>query len=862
MSEPLAAGTRLGPYEIEAMIGAGGMGQVYRARDPRLGRHVAIKTLAGRGAADPERVQRFETEARAAGTLDHPNLLVVYDVGRAGGLSYIVSELLEGETLRERLRSGPVPERQAIDNALQIARGLAAAHERGIVHRDLKPENLFLTRDRRLKILDFGVAKLTRRPGDDGLQTVTDALTSPGSVVGTVGYMAPEQIRGDPVDHRVDIFALGIVIHEMLSGRGPFRRETTAETMTAILKEEAPELPAGAMPALERVVGRCLEKRRDDRFHSAHDLGLALEVLATTTTSRSAVPAHHAARVPRRRALLYGASSLALLASGLAGGMLLGGSASPTIVPSFRRLTFRRGLIRSARFAPDGQTILYSALWDGERCRVHTVRVDSPESRPLDLPDGNVLAISRSGELALALGSHFDGVVTYGTLARVPIAGGAPRQMIEDVKFADWSPDGSDLAIVRRVDGRDRLEFPVGKVLVQPAVGESTGLGFPRIAPDGRRVAFVQYRSPGSLFGNVAIVDRTGAVTALSDEYLNVHGLTWKGEEIWYTAADEQHLFRALCAVTPGGTRRTITRMPGNATLWDASPDGRLVIAQTDDRAVVIARRPGDVDDRDLSWLDASWVADLSHDGRLVLFTETGQGAGPTMAVYLRGTDGSQAVRLGEGRAIALSPDTRWAICAPASDPFSPADYLELLPTGAGEPRRLAGNGILYTGAAWLPDGKRIIVSATEPGHRPRLYLQDLDQGRPAPVTPEGVTSWVVSPDGSTIAARGPTPAIRLYPVEGTPSRELAGVTGSDVPVGWIGDGLLIRRPGDPKASRGEIYKVDMRTGRQEFWKNILPRDPAGVMVLVSFRVTPDGRSSAYSWHRALSNLYVADGLA
>jgi hypothetical protein len=286
------------------------------------------------------------------------------------------------------------------------------------------------------------------------------------------------------------------------------------------------------------------------------------------------------------------------------------------------------------------------------------------------------------------------------------------------------------------------------------------------------------------------------------------------------------------------------------------------VIAQTDDRAVVIARRPQDVDDRDLSWLDASWVADLSDDGRLVLFTEGGQGAGRTTAVYLRGTDGSPAVRLGEGRAIALSPDTRWAICAPASDLYSPSAHLELLPTGAGEARRLSGNGLLYSGAAWLPDGKRMIVSATEPGHRARLYLQNIEQGPPVPLTPEGVTSWVLSPDGSTIAARGPAPLIRLYPVDGTASRELPGVTGSDVPIGWIGGGLLIRRSGDPKASRGDIYKVDMRTGRQEFWNNILPRDPAGIMALVSFYVTPDGRSSAYSWHRALSNLYLADGLA
>ena len=860
MSDALAPGTRLGPYEIGGLIGAGGMGQVYRALDPRLGRHVAIKTLSATGGADPDRVRRFETEARAAGTLDHPNLLVVYDVGREGSISYIVSELLEGETLRERLRNGSVPERPAIDFAMQIARGLAAAHERGIVHRDLKPENLFLTRDRRVKILDFGVAKLVRPFGADEPTAVASPLTDLGVVVGTVGYMAPEQVRGEDIDHRADIFALGVVLHEMLSGTRPFQRETAAETLTAILKDDSPDLSERATPALERVIRRCLEKRRDDRFHSAHDLGLALDLLSSMTASGTPQAANPpAAAVPRRRALRYGVASLAVLASGL-GGVMLDRRFSPTaVLPSFRRLTFRRGLIRSARLAPDGQTILYGALWDGGRCRVHSVRVDSPESRPLDLPDGNVLAISRSGEVALALGSHFDGVVTYGTLARVPMAGGAPREMVEDVKFADWSPDGLDLAIVRRVDGRDRLEYPVGKILVQPATGESTGLGFARISPDGQRVAFVQYRSPGSLVGTVAIVDHTGTVAVLSNEYPNVHGLAWKGDEIWYTAADEGPLFRALCAVTPGGTRRTITRTPGNATLWDASPDGPLVIAHTDDRAVVIARRPEDVDDRDLSWLDTSWVADLSHDGRLLLFTEAGQGGGLESAVYLRGTDGSPAVRLGAGRAIALSPDTRWAICLSANPP---SPYLDFLPTGAGEPRRLPGNGVLYTGAAWLPDGKRIIVSAVEPGHRGRLYLQDLEPGRRMPLTPEGVASWVVSPDGSTIAARGATPPIRLYPVDGTASRELPGVTGFEWPLGWTRDGLLIRRAGDPAAPRGEIYRVDIRTGRQEAWRNILPRDSAGIMVLVSFRVTPDGRSSAYSWHRALSSLYLADGLA
>ena len=287
----------------------------------------------------------------------------------------------------------------------------------------------------------------------------------------------------------------------MLSGARPFQRDTAPETLTAILKGDPLDLPPGVTPSLQRVVRCCLEERPDDRFHSAHDLGLALELLPRTTVTGAAAAVTRAASVPRRKALLYGASSLALLASGLAGGVLLDRRLWPAAPWSVRRLTFRRRLIRSARVAADGQTILYGVLWDGERCRVHAVRVDSPESRPLDLVDANVLAISRSGDLALSLGSHFAGVITYGTLARVPIAGGAPRQMIENVKSADWSPDGSELAIVRRVDGRDRLEFPVGRVLMQPATDEGASLGFARISPDGRHVAFIQYRDDGMLFG-------------------------------------------------------------------------------------------------------------------------------------------------------------------------------------------------------------------------------------------------------------------------------------------------------------------------------------------------------------------------
>jgi hypothetical protein len=312
-----------------------------------------------------------------------------------------------------------------------------------------------------------------------------------------------------------------------------------------------------------------------------------------------------------------------------------------------------------------------------------------------------------------------------------------------------------------------------------------------------------------------------------------------------------------------GGTPRTVTRVPGNATLWDALPDGRLLIAHTDDRAVLITRLPGETADRDLSWLDASWVADLSRDGRLLLFTETGQGGGPAGGTYLRGTDGSPAVRLGPGQALALSPDGQWAICASGVPTLGvPSPYLELVPTGAGEARRLPGHGLAFTGARWLPDGEWIIASALEPGQAARLYLLEPGLDRPTPLTPPGVAGWVMSPDGSTIAVTGTSPSLRLYHVDGAPPRELPGMSGRERPLGWIDSGLLITRPGDPGSPPGEIYLVDVASGRQQPWRNIRPQDGAGIMALVSYCVTPDGQSQAYTWHRAMSNLYVADGLS
>lgn len=569
--------------------------------------------------------------------------------------------------------------------------------------------------------------------------------------------------------------------------------------------------------------------------------------------------------VPRRTALGYGIAGLGLAAAGFgAGSLRLGGTGalrSGTAPPVFQRLTFRRGLVRAARFGPDGRTIFYGALWGGDRCHIYSTRSDNPESQQLDLPESNLLAVSPTGELALSLGANVEGVFTYGTLARVPGAGGAPRELAEEVKFADWSVEGSDLAIIRRVAGVDRLEFPVGNVVFQPDAAGGTGLGFVRVSPDGRRLAFVHYRAPQSLLGRLCVL-QDGRVTPLTPEYVNIHGIAWRGEEIWYSASDDRPLFRALLAVRPGGEPRIIARLPVNVTLWDATADGRLLIAQTDDRAALIGRRGTDARDEDLSWLDASWIADLSRDGTAILFSETGQGVGAKPAAYLRGMDGTPAIRLGAGMPLALSPDKRWALIA-HDNPVAGRDAprVEMVPTGAGDARRIDVGELTCVAARWLPDGQRVILHAAEPGRPPRLHLLDLGSGRPQPLSPEGVRGWALSPDGSRVALSGPETGIRLLPLEGGAPHRVPGTEGALL-VGWIQGGLLVMRPEEPAAPRGEVYVLDPATGQQRTWANILPSDGAGIMVMVAFAATPDGAARVYTWHRALSNLYIADGIA
>jgi hypothetical protein len=609
------------------------MGEVYRARDPRLGREVAVKVLTASTTADADRLRRFEQEARAAGILNHPNITAVHDFGSHEGAPYIVTELLEGETLRSRLGTGALPVRKALDYAVQLARGLAAAHEKKIVHRDLKPENIFLTRDGRVKILDFGLAKLKESESVEGEQTVLPTQTrgtEPGVVMGTMGYMSPEQVRGQAADHRSDIFSFGAILYEMLSGQRAFRGDTAADSITAILSKEPPDLSqtnSEVHPGLERIVRHCLEKNREERFESARDLAFDLESLSGLSAPTTAVSGAAARAVSRRgRFVLPAIVGLALLAA-LAGGVLLGRRMGHVPPPQFNQLTFRRGEIVSARFAPDGQTILYAAAWDGKPIELFQNRRERPESRPFGLVGADILGISSSGELAISTNRHVAGpFMRTGMLAQMGISGGgAPRDVLDDVYWADWGPDNSSLAVVREVEGKQRLEFPIGTKLYE------TGgwISHPRVSPKGDAVAFLDHPSQGDDGGSVRLVDRSGKTTAVSELFATGQGLAWgpDADEIFYTAAPAG-INRGVYVTNRAGRQRLASRVTGNLTLQDVSRDGLVLLSHDVLRAGILGVGPGGTEETDLSWLDYSGLTDLSADGSTVLLTESGEGGG------------------------------------------------------------------------------------------------------------------------------------------------------------------------------------------------------------------------------------------
>jgi Tol biopolymer transport system component len=854
----LSAGSKLGPYEVSAPLGAGGMGEVYRAKDARLGREVALKVLPTEVARDADRRSRFEQEARAASALAHPNIVTVYDVGESDGSVWIAMELVEGRTIRDLLASGALPARRALEIGTQVAEGLAAAHAAGIVHRDLKPENLILSKDGFVKILDFGLAKLAERSAvamEGPTVSAGSPGTQPGTVMGTVGYMSPEQAAGQPVDFRSDQFSLGSILYEMATGQRAFQRKTGVETLAAILREEPKaisELNPAAPAPLRWTIDRCLAKDPEERYASTRDLARDLKSLrdhlseTSTAVAASGLPAR-----PRRGWLAPAFAALAAVAAVGAIAFARFAAPRPSGQPTFQQVAFRRGVVYGARFAPDGKTIVYSAAWEGRPAETFATQPDSPESRPLDLPGSVLLSVSSSSELAVALKRRFlFGYETVSTLARLPMNGGAPREVADEVTDAAWSPDGQQFAVTRPEGGRWQLEYPIGKVLAT-----SPGwMDHPRISPDGKRVAFAEHPQRGDTMGRAVVLDTSGRRLYESGANNALVGLAWSpsGEEVWYTG-------EGLFALSPSGKSRMVLSGPGFLQLRDLSRDGRILLTRTSRRREVAGLASGETSERILSWHDWSFPSDLSNDGRTILFMEQGAATGgQTYLTYIRRTDGSPAVLLGKGRCTSLSSDGRRVLAQSTSEP----PELLVLPTGAGAPHAVPTKGISWQWGTWMPDGRRAVIQGSEGGHASRLYLVDTETGDAHAFSGEGVNLYggAVSPDGKFVAAQAADRRIMLYPTGGGDPKALPGVEPEEVVVRFASDGrsIFVCRFGTASVT---VYRLDLTTGQREAWKSFGPADPAGVISVGPVLLSADGKSYVYSYRRILDDLFVVTGV-
>jgi hypothetical protein len=844
----------IGHYRILEKIGSGAMGEVFRARDERLGRDVALKLIRPASSENPDHLRRFELEARAAAALNHPNIVAVYDVGFDQGYPYIVCELLEGNTLRKQLAEGRLSFRHTVDYALQLVQGLIAAHDRRIVHRDLKPENLFVTSDGRVKILDFGVAKLQSAPEGSG-RPVEDltTVTKHGAVVGTVAYMSPEQLRAKIVDHRSDIFSVGAILHEMLSGRRAFRGETEVDTITAILREDPPEidLQESSVPLpFQQIVRHCLEKEPENRFQSARDLRFALETLPPS----SGGPGARSGRPKLRSKVLPWALAGVLFVATLL--LLFGRPPQKASSPSYQRLTFEQGTVYSARFTPDFRSIVYGAAWNGKPLRLFSTVGDSLLAQPLNVADANLLAVSRTGELAVVLhGAHRTHLETEGgMLARTPLAGGSPRELLNDVAWADWDANG-ELGVVHRAEGRDRIEYPIGHSLYQNDGGWISHL---RLSPQGDKIAFINHPALWDDRGSIFLIDLKGRLTVLSPEYVSADGLAWSpdGKEVWFTGSQKGNN-RNLFAANLSGKARQILDLPEAMTLQDVAPDGRVLVSLDDER-LALATSARDGKPEDISWHDWNVAKDISRDGQSVLFEDSSETAGTSYSVAIRKIDGSLPIQLGPGSPGGLSPDGKWAI---SIFPGTPG-RVTLVPTGPGQPREIALPGLeqIDNGLArFLADGKHITFNATEHGHGVRCYLVDLDGGKPAPITPEGITGGIVSPDRQYIlASNGAVTA--AYPIAGGSPHPIPDLEPGFVPLQWSEDNFTFYgyRPGQIPTS---VYKVNFITGKRTLIQELQPDTATGVVNIMPVVVTRDGSRFAYSYYQVLSVLYLISGL-
>jgi len=853
-------GTTLWSYRIESKIGAGGMGVVYKAVDSRLDRPVAIKVLPASALASPDRQKRFVQEAKTASSLNHPNIVTIYDINTqevdGQPVQYIAMEFVAGETLDKLIGRKGLRVREALKYAIQVADALSAAHAAGVVHRDLKPSNIMVTPQGLVKILDFGLAKTTGPLDTDAYAETVHAEASPhteeGTVLGTVAYMSPEQADGRKIDARSDIFSFGSVLYEMITGHQAFPGASKLSTLSSVLyKDPQPVSQAvpDVHPELERIISRCLKKDAERRWQTMADVKVALEELRDELDVSGAVPlqprAFAAKPATRHTGRWIATGALAGIVLAVVTAAYFAPRLMRTEPPTFQRLTFRRGDVTSANFAPGG-AIVYSAEWDGGPSTFYSVIPGNREGRQLQLPPGRVMSVSSSGEMAVVLGSG-----ELGTLARVPFGGGAPREILENVFYADWGPDGESMAVVRKVGSKFRLEYPVGTALYE-AEGRPPAYG--RVSADGKLVAFLDYDDEVGDY-SVCLVGSNHPKQVLSRGWRGVGRLSWspRGDEIWFSGA-QAGADPALYAVDLSGKQRFISQVPGWIIMQDVARDGRVLINAVNSRLGILYAADGAAT-RDLAWFDASFAYDLSQDAKSLVFVELSSGEGRNAAIYLRKTDGSPAVRLGYGNRPALSPDGKWVAIIHRQPARS---QLMLLPTGPGELRTLDLEDMHYESVEWFPDGKRILFTGNQPGRPVRSWMYELDGGKPTPVTPEGVRGTRVSPDGHSFVVVDPHKLL-LGDVEGGEPRAIAELQPGENAVRWSGDGrylFLSQQQGEAL----KLSRVEVASRRREPWRTVKVPE-SGAEFFGPIALSPDGKAVACTFQHDLANLYLVKGL-
>jgi Tol biopolymer transport system component/predicted Ser/Thr protein kinase len=856
-------------------LGAGGMGEVYRAKDTRLGRDVAIKVLPARFSSSPELRERFEREARAISSLNHARICTLHDVGHQDGVDFLVMEYLEGESLAEKLLKGALPLRDTLRIGMEVCEALDVAHRAGIVHRDLKPANIMLTKSG-AKLMDFGLAKASAASGGanrtapllSAAETISgpspiSPLTGAGQVIGTIQYMSPEQIEGKEADARSDVFALGAVFYEMATGRRPFEGKSQISVASAILeKDPAPirQLQPLTPPAFERVVSTCLQKNPEERFQSARDIRLELQWIAENPIAETKPGQAPAAN--RSLSLLPWALAGALAIATSTGAWLYHRNVGSAAIPTYKQLTFERGFVYAARFAPDGRSVVYSASWDGQPLQIYSTDPGSPESRALNLLNSTLFAASAK-DLAISIGCR-DRYIgdCQGTLALVPISGGAPRELAEEVVAADWTSDGSEMAIVRHTEGKYRVEYPRGKVIYE----SHKPLGFVRIAPDGKSLAIAQSVGEWGDAGRLFVLDANGKQITHSQMYVSLEGVAWppSGEEVWLAGTTDAGWADAIYALRMNGQERIVLRLPGMVRLHDISRDGAALLSKDLWRSDIMYRGASDKSERSLSWLDYAQLRDITDDGNMVSIADWGQAAGASGLAFVRKTDGSAAVKLGAWDEPVLSPDgTRvLAVEGVTVGTGKPS----VVPIGVGEIQKFEVAEIQNVQSmGWMPDGKSFYYGADD-GHGFRMYLQDLAGGKPRAVTPViTVKSYyfethLVSPDGKFLFARDTSGKAKLYPVAGGEPQDLAGLMPEDVWMTWTKDGREAYVFHDEKTS-ATVYRLDVTSGKRQLVAKVAPVDPAGVTSISNVLYTPDGKAYAYSDTQELSELFIVAGV-